>query len=120
MIPLNNADERAHHWIEDWNRHDLESILNHYAEDIVFYSPFVVSIMEKSPACLEGKEQLRDYFSKAFTKYPDLNFKLHHVFSGIDSVVLYYESVMNLQAAEFMKINAEGLIQEVRAHYFQS
>ena len=31
----------AEEWITAWNTHDLDRILSHYAEDIVFRSPVI-------------------------------------------------------------------------------
>ena len=41
MFTGSEADALAEHWIAAWNNHDLERILSHYAEDVVFSSPFV-------------------------------------------------------------------------------
>ena len=35
----------ANHWIKAWNSHDLEAILSHYAEDIVFLSPIAAALI---------------------------------------------------------------------------
>ncbi len=29
----------AQEWLNAWNSHDLEAIMAHYAEDVIFYSP---------------------------------------------------------------------------------
>jgi hypothetical protein len=36
---------------------------------------------------------------------------------GFDSVVLHYRSVQNLLAAELMRVDSDGLVTEVIAHY---
>jgi ketosteroid isomerase-like protein len=33
------AQEFAAKWLDAWNGHDIEAILSHYADDIVFLSP---------------------------------------------------------------------------------
>lgn len=111
------AETIANKWIENWNNHDLEAILSHYAEDIEFSSPFIVKLLGDENGKISGKNALRDYFAKGLVAYPDLKFELLTTLKGVDSVVLYYRSVNNLLAAEYMEINTDGLISRVVAHY---
>ncbi|HAX75899.1 MAG TPA: nuclear transport factor 2 family protein [Cyanobacteria bacterium UBA11372] len=107
----------AQKWLDDWNRHDLDAILSHYAEDIEFTSPFIVQLMNDSRGKIKGKSALREYFAKGLAAYPELRFELKQILVGVDSIVIYYRSVKNLLAAEWMLINEEGLVVSVRAHY---
>ncbi|WP_143304583.1 nuclear transport factor 2 family protein [Chitinophaga vietnamensis] len=104
-------------WVHAWNTHNLPEILSHYADDIVFYSPFIMKINNDPSGCLRGKAALEAYFSKALVAYPDLHFELYHILEGVDSVVLYYKSVGNRLSTELMVLNEQGLVKEVRAHY---
>ena len=109
----------AEAWVNAWNSHDLEAILEHYADDIVFYSPFIQKINNDPSGRLQGKEALKAYFAKGLQAYPDLHFELYHVLEGVQSVVLYYKSVNNRLSAEMMVLNDAGKVVEVRAHYKQ-
>lgn len=109
----------AQEWVAAWNNHDLEAILTHYDDEIVFYSPFIQKLNNDPSGAIRGKDELRKYFSKALEIYPDLHFELYHVLEGIDSVVLYYKSVGNRLSAEMMALNAAGKVITVRAHYKQ-
>lgn len=109
----------AHEWLNAWNSHDLEAIMEHYAEEVVFYSPLIQKINNEPSGRIQGKEGLRAYFSKGLQVYPDLHFELYHVLEGVRSVVLYYKSVNNRLSAEMMVLNEEGKVVEVRAHYKQ-
>ncbi len=102
-------------WIEAWNAHNLEAILAHYADDIEFSSPFAAHLMGDS--LVRGREALRDYFSLALERFPDLHFSGPRAFEGAQSVVLCYRSVNNLDAAETMVFNDSGLVYRVWAHY---
>ena len=33
MITKEFASAFAHHWIESWNKHDLDEILSHYSDE---------------------------------------------------------------------------------------
>ena len=45
MIERKWAERFAAEWIAAWNSHDLETILSHYADDIVFRSPRIAVVM---------------------------------------------------------------------------
>jgi hypothetical protein len=109
----------AQEWVNAWNAHDMDAILSHYAEDIVFYSPVIQQINKDPKGCIQGKAALREYFAKGLAAYPDLHFELYHILEGINSVVIYYKSIANRLSAEMMVLNEQGKVKEVRAHYKQ-
>lgn len=111
------AHQFARDWLEAWNRHDLEGILAHYAEDVEFTSPFVAKLTGEAQGTLRGRTALRQYFAKGLTAFPDLKFELQQVLVGVDSVTLLYRSVNNLLAAETMTLNERNQIVRVQAHY---
>ncbi|HVI46951.1 MAG TPA: nuclear transport factor 2 family protein [Chitinophaga sp.] len=113
---MEDLNSLAQAWLDAWNAHDLEAILSHYADDIVFYSPFIKKINNDPSGCIRGKEALRTYFSRALTAYPELHFELYHIMEGVNSVVLHYKSINNLLSAETMIVK-DGKVVEVRAHY---
>lgn len=117
MITEQKAEQIAREWIEAWNRHDLDAIIAHYANNVEFTSPFVVKLLRDYSGTIKGKEALRSYFGKALAAYPDLKFDLIQVLSGVDSVTVYYRSVEGMMAAEVMMLNSSGEIVKVMAHY---
>lgn len=104
-------------WIQAWNTRDLGRIIGHYADDIVFMSPFVGRLMDGVSDKVRGLEALRIYFVMALNAYPDLRFVLQRTYCGGQSVVLEYQSVSNLLAAEVMEFNDLGLVCRARVHY---
>lgn len=117
MLGEARAKELAQAWVGAWNARDLDAILSHYGEDVVFSSPFVVKLTGDPSGTLRGKAALRDYFSRGLAAYPDLHFELSQVLSGVDSVTLCYRSVNGLHAAETMQVGEDGLVRRVWAHY---
>ena len=111
------AVDFAAEWIAAWNARDLDRILKHYARDIEFTSPFVGRLLPSNRNTLRGIALLRIYFSRALNAYPDLRFVVRRVYSGTQSLVIEYESVANLLAAEMMEFNDAGLVCQVHAHY---
>lgn len=117
MLTQEKAQQIATKWLESWNSHDLDSIMQHYSEKIEFVSPFAVKLLGDSTGTVRGKEALKDYFAKGLAAYPDLKFHLHKILISVRSITIYYESVNNLMAAEVMEINGQGSIERVQAHY---
>jgi ketosteroid isomerase-like protein len=111
------TDAFAADWIGAWNRHDLDVILAHYADDVVFTSPFAVRLTGDATGTVRGKEALRAYFAAALARFPNLHFKLRHTFSGVNGLVLVYDSVENLLAAEVFGFDASGKVCRVYCHY---
>ena len=109
------TDAFAAEWIAAWNRHDLDAILWHYADDVVFTSPFAVRLT--GDGTVRGKDALRAYFAAALTRFPDLHFRLRHALRGGNSVVLVYDSVEGLLAAEAFEFDAGGKVCRVNCHY---
>ncbi len=117
MLEAARASELAQEWVAAWNARDLDAILAHYGEGIVFSSPFVAKLSGDPSGTLHGKAALREYFARGLAAYPDLRFELLRVLSGVDSVTLYYRSVNGLYAAEAMQVGEDGLVHRVWAHY---
>jgi len=111
------AKKFAKEWIESWNSHDLEDIMKHYAEDIEITTPMIKLAGGIESGSLQGKEQVKAYWKKTLDKIPDLHFELIDVTSGVDSVALYYKSVMNKMAIEVMFFDDNGLVIKMVAHY---
>lgn len=117
MISQEQAAAFGREWIDAWNRHDLDAILAHYDDAVVFRSPFVAKLAGEPSGTLRGKARLRPYFAEALKKYPDLHFTELRAHAGVSSVTLTYRSVANLHAAEVMTLNEAGRVVAVDAHY---
>jgi hypothetical protein len=117
MLDRTSAHAIAHTTIEAWNSHDLERILEHYADDVVLVSPVAAERLGDPSGTVRGKAALRVYFSKALEAYPNLRFDLKDVMWGLSSVVLYYANQRGTMTGEFMEIDPAGKISKVVANY---
>ena len=117
MLTANGASEFAREWIAAWNSHDLDAIMSHYADDVVFSSPFVRKIAGDASGLLHGRAALRSYFSAALERFPSLTFHLRAVLAGVDTVTILYDSVNGLLAAETMALGGAGYVTRVWAQY---
>ena len=103
-------------WINSWNSHNLQDILSHYADDIEITTPMIKAFTSGEDT-LKGKDAVQQYWEKALEKIPDLHFELYEVTYGINSVALYYQSIMNKKAIEVMFFNDEGKVYRMHAFY---
>ena len=117
MISEEQAREFANDWIDSWNAHDLERIMAHYDESVEYSSIFLLRLTDNQIGTVQGKQSVREYLAKGLAAYPDLHFKLLNVFVGVRSIVLHYQSVNNLVAAEVFEINESGLAVRIQCHY---
>lgn len=111
------TDTFAADWIAAWNRHDLDVILSHYADEVVFTSPFVARLTGDPAGTIRGTTALRAYFAAGLAKFPDLRFRLRHALPGVSSLVIVYDSVEGLLAAEAFEFDPAGKVCRVTCHY---
>ena len=103
----------ASEWEAAWNSHDLDRILGHYAEDVVFRSQKAVTLVGNGE--VRGKQSLRTYWGKALAAQPNLKFTVGDVYEGHDMMVITYRNHNDVQAAETLRFGAEGLVGEASA-----
>ena len=114
---MTNVQKFAKQWVESWNSHNLENIMNHYSDDIEITTPMIKLAAGIENCSLKGKLTVSDYWSKALEKFPDLHFELVEVTSGVNSIALYYKSIMNKMAVEVMFLNEDNRVYRMIAHY---
>ncbi len=117
LLDRETAWALAEDWVRAWNAHDLERILEHYAEDVVLVSPVAAERFGDRSGTVRGKTTLRDYFRLGLEKNPELRFELLDVMWGIGSVVLYYENQRGTKTGEVMELDAAGKVRRVLANY---
>ena len=66
----------AQDWLDAWNAHDIEAVLAHFADDVVFTSPVARRVLSESDGRLHGKQAVREYWNLALARVPDLRFRV--------------------------------------------
>jgi len=61
-----------HHWVQAWNSHDLDTILSHYAADVILVSPVAAKLLDDPSGKVVGMEVLRAYFTRGIESYSEL------------------------------------------------
>ena len=107
----------ADSWYAAWNRHDLDAIMAHYAEDIAHSSPFIARYNGDADCKpLKGKAVVRAYFGRALERNPTLRFDPMHVAVGVETLALAYRRMTGELAIETFRLR-DGLVTASVSHY---
>jgi ketosteroid isomerase-like protein len=82
----------AGQWLDAWNAHDLDAVLSHFADDVVFSSPTAAQLREGSGGIVRGKAALRDYWAEGLRRVPDLHFEIESLYVGVHTLVINYRN----------------------------
>jgi ketosteroid isomerase-like protein len=100
----------ARTWVEAWNDHDVEAVLRHFADDVVFTSPTAARVVPGSGGVIRGKPALRSYWTEALRQNPELHFELLAVYPGIDTLVIRFSIQEDADQCEVLTFSG-GLVQ---------
>lgn len=110
---MNHADAElfAAQWVNDWNSHDVEAILSHFTDDVVFTSPIAVQLLGGNGE-VRGKEALRHYWTEGISRTPDLHFEVLDLYVGVQVLVINYRNQRGGLVSEVLRFEgplvAEG------------
>lgn len=106
----------ADRWISDWNRKDVEAVLSHFSESVIFTSPRAKATV--GTLKVEGKSRLKEYWTKAIDQIQTIHFTLDYVISDGDRIVIVYIAEIGgrrMRCVEFMVFGDDGLVREGEA-----
>ena len=95
------AQAFAEQWVSDWNAHDVDALLAHFTDDVVFTSPVAIRLFG-GDGVIRGKEALRKYWSEGVRLIPDLHFEVVGVYVGIATVVINYRNQAGAVVSEVL------------------
>jgi hypothetical protein len=110
------AQKFADRWVADWNSREVERILEHFTEDVTFSSPFAAQFMG-GDGVVRGKAALRDYWSFALTKIPDLHFEVLGVYAGVRTLVINYRNQVGRLVCEVLTLDENGAVAKGHGTY---
>ena len=108
----------AERWIEAWNSRDIEAVLTHYADDVIFTSPTAARFVPESGGTVRGKDALRSYWTVALQANPELRFELIDVYVGVNTVVLHYRNQLTGMVNEVLTFR-DGVVVSGHATHVQ-
>jgi hypothetical protein len=117
MFDRATAEDFARDWLAAWNDRDIERILSHYSDEIIFHSPRIAKVMGKDIKSVFGKKALRDYWTKALALAPQLFFELDDILVGSDAMTILYTNHREELVAETFIFDADGRVARSVASY---
>ena len=91
-MPTPDPDQFADDWVRAWNAHDVEAVLAHFHDDVMFTSPVAARVLPESGGVVRGKDALRHYWSTALKMLPALHFEVMGVYRGESTLVINYRN----------------------------
>jgi hypothetical protein len=67
----------AIHWADAWNERNIEAVLKHFEDNVVFASPTALAVV--GAPVIYGKDALRQYWSAALGRICSLFFRVERV-----------------------------------------
>jgi hypothetical protein len=118
--PVDDAEAQAfaQRWVRDWNAHDLDALLEHFTDDVVFTSPVAIRVLG-GDGVIRGKEALRRYWSEGIRLIPDLRFEVVALYVGISTLVINYRNQAGGVVSEVLTFEGP-LVREGHGTYLAS
>lgn len=91
-MPTPEPSKFADDWVQAWNAHDVDAVLAHFHDDVVFSSPVAARVLPDSGGVVRGKDALRHYWTTALAGMPDLHFEVLDVYRGESVLVIHYRN----------------------------
>lgn len=92
-------------WCEGWNAHDLDRVLAHFHDNVIFTSPIAAVVVPESGGVIIGKQALRAYWEEGLRRIPDLQFTVEQVFGGVDTLVIQYRNQKGARVSEVLQFD---------------
>jgi len=89
-------------WRDAWNAHDLDRVLDHFHDEVVFTSPVAAALFPETRGELRGKPALRAYWAEGLRRIPDLHFTIEQVFAGVGTIVIRYRNQKGVSVSEVL------------------
>lgn len=99
--PAGFADE----WAAAWNRRDVEAVLAHFHDDVLFTSPVAADIVPGSAGVVRGKAALREYWYAALAALPDFHVDVIGVYVGASVFVINYRNQRDRLVCEVLEFD---------------
>ncbi len=103
----------AQQWAEAWNRRDVEAVLAHFHDDVVFTSPTALAVV--GAATVRGKSALRHYWNTAMARITSMHFRVDRLLWDADrrELAIIYVATTDGQArrmSENLRFGDQGRV----------
>lgn len=117
---MNELKKIATKWFNAFNAHDIEMLLALYDESAEHYSPKLKVHKPETNGLIKGKSALRDWWTEAFKRLPQLHYELLHL--TVEGERVFMEYIRNtpgepdLRVGELLIIRNEKIIASLVYH----
>lgn len=111
------AELHAKNWVEAWNARDLDRIMSHYSQDVVFEAETVRARWQKPEGKLQGVAELRKHFALGLELAPQLNFQLERVLLAPSGYAVQYRRENGNYVIDCVILDNDGKAAKVTAYY---
>lgn len=118
-VAARDSESLVAEWVRAWNAHDVEAVLTHFHDDVVFSSPVAARLLPETGGVVRGKGALRDYWVTALAALPDLHFEVVGVYTGQSVVVINYRNQQGVLVNEVLMFDGD-LIREGHGTYLEN
>lgn len=115
VLHRTEAREIVDRWLDAWNRHDLDAVMEMCADEIEFVSPFLAKMYDTPSGVLRGKDALRGWFAQSLEQRDFHIDPPLHVLTGVDTIVVV-ERIHGVVAANMFTVGADGRFVSSRVH----
>ena len=115
-MPTPDPTAFAAAWVGAWNAHDVEAVLAHFHDDVLFTSPVAARLLPETGGVVRGKDALRDYWVTVLDRLPDLHFDVIDVYRGESLVVINYRNHRGESVNEVLMFDGD-LVREGHGTY---
>jgi ketosteroid isomerase-like protein len=110
LIPLDPI-AFSRQWVAAWNARDVDAVLEHFHDDVVFTSPVAAKLLPDTHGVVRGKPALRHYWTIAVSHLLNLRFTVERVYQGVDTVVIAYRNQDGVLVSEVLKFDGDRVIE---------
>jgi hypothetical protein len=97
-------------WVARWNSRDVEGLLRHFADEVVFTSPVAVRLLG-GDGVLRGKQALRHYWTEGVRRIPDLHFEIVDYYVGVSTIVIRYRNQTGALVSEVLVFDGDLVVE---------
>jgi hypothetical protein len=113
------AERFAGSWVQAWNAHDLDLVLGHFSDEVLFTSPVAAQLLAGSDGVIRGKRALRKYWAEGLRLIPDLHFDVVGVYLGVGALVINYSNQKGALVSEVLLFEGD-LVKEGYGTYLDA
>ena len=101
-------------WLNAFNEHNLEALLDLYADDAQHFSPKLKIRQPETNGLIIGKDAMRTWWQDAFERLPDLVYREEQLTANNNRVFMEYTRIVggepNMSVAELLEIKNGKII----------